>query len=313
MKRLWQFVGCLVLVLGPVAAQEVAVEVLQETDTHRLVRHAGGETQVPLNPQRVITIHSDHFDNAVALGVIPVGVGVLPDQTLEFSHPEYLHETLAEIASVGSWVTPNFEAILALEPDLILANPWHADIYQQLSRIAPTVIAEALGIAGLRETAKVLGRNEQAEAVIKEYERAVEAATVALAEVIERGERVAFLRVTARDIRIHGIPEDRKDGPGYLLHVVLGLVPAPLVPNEWFVAVSLEVLPELRADHIFLLAQSDEVFGGISATPLWGAIPAVQKGQVYPVSYGMWQGSMRVQGMKHFVEYVLRMMTEGAP
>jgi iron complex transport system substrate-binding protein len=308
MKRL---IGLVLLITSLSLAAAQPVEVVEETETYRLVRHAGGETQVPLNPERVVTIHSSHLDNAVALGVVPVGAGVLEGGTLTYSHPEYLHEALSEVTPIGNWSTPSFEAILALAPDLILANAFHEEIYEQLSRIAPTIIAEATGVAGLRETAKVLGRTEQAEAVIADYERTVKEAQEALAEVIQNGERVAFLRVSARDsIRVYGVPEDRVDGTGYLLHTVLGLTPAPLVPNEWLTQISLEVLPELGADHLFVMADDEAVLDEIAVTPLWNTIPAVQQGQVYPVSYGMWQGAGRVQGMKYFVAHVTKSLTD---
>jgi iron complex transport system substrate-binding protein len=118
-------------------ADDTFVEVVEETDSYRLVRHLSGETQVPLDPERVVSLRPHLTDTLLALGVTPAGAAAWNNE-----HPEYLAEALEGVALVGSPDTPNLEAILALEPDLIVTPPYEPDLYPQLSRIAPTALLD---------------------------------------------------------------------------------------------------------------------------------------------------------------------------
>jgi iron complex transport system substrate-binding protein len=106
------------------------------------VAHKFGTTEVPANPQRVVSVGLTEQDTLLQLGVVPVGVTEWyddqPDATwpwarelLGDAHPEVLH-------------TDNgfeYEKIAALEPDLIVGTNagLTAKDYRLLSAIAPTV------------------------------------------------------------------------------------------------------------------------------------------------------------------------------
>src|SRR6478609_527227 len=109
------------------------------------VTHKYGETVVPAEPKRVVSVGVTEQDVLLQLGVVPVGVtewyGEKPDATwpwahdlLDGAHPEVLH-------------TANgleFEKIAALEPDLIVGT--NAGLtkkdYELLSAIAPTITSD---------------------------------------------------------------------------------------------------------------------------------------------------------------------------
>ncbi|AFY58533.1 ABC-type Fe3+-hydroxamate transport system, periplasmic component [Rivularia sp. PCC 7116] len=103
----------------------------------RVVKHAMGKTKVPLNPKKVVVIGG--LDNALALGIKPIAATTLGDN----NYLNYLESKTKEVRKVGVNGSPNLEKILYLKPDLILGLNWDADIYQQLSQIAPTVLADA--------------------------------------------------------------------------------------------------------------------------------------------------------------------------
>ena len=112
----------------------------------RTVEHAAGTTEITGTPERVVVLDTGELDAVLALGVTPVGAvrtGVSDEL------PAYIEDAgvdPAEIANVGTIAEPALEQIAALEPDLVLSNAVrHADIYDQLSAIAPTVYAEAIG------------------------------------------------------------------------------------------------------------------------------------------------------------------------
>lgn len=74
---------------------------------------------VPVAPQRVITLSEPTTDNAIALGVTPVGVSAGRGQT---TVAHYLREVAGDIPVIGTVGAPNLEAIGAARPDLILVD-----------------------------------------------------------------------------------------------------------------------------------------------------------------------------------------------
>ncbi|HWH14999.1 MAG TPA: ABC transporter substrate-binding protein, partial [Miltoncostaeaceae bacterium] len=90
------------------------------------------------------------------------------------------------IEFVGAYGEPNLEAIAALEPDLIIGDEYSVgDDYDQLSRIAPTVVVQVFGrplTEALRDFAEVVGREERAAELEAEYRARVERLRAALGE-----------------------------------------------------------------------------------------------------------------------------------
>jgi iron complex transport system substrate-binding protein len=110
----------------------------------RTISHAMGSTKVPAAPRRVVVLDTGELDSAVALGVKPVGA---VEAIAGAGFPEYLASQVEGVAKVGTIEQPNLEAIAALRPDLILSSKVrHEAIYDQLSRIAPTIFSEEVGV-----------------------------------------------------------------------------------------------------------------------------------------------------------------------
>ena len=150
----------------------------------RTVEHAAGTTEITGTPERVVVLDTGELDAVLALGVTPVGAvrtGVSDEL------PAYIEDAGVDptrIANVGTIAEPALEEIAALEPDLILSNAVrHADVYDQLSAIAPTVLAEAIGETwedNLRLAGEALGLTDQAEQLLADYEeRAAEVGAAA--------------------------------------------------------------------------------------------------------------------------------------
>ncbi|AWB87581.1 siderophore ABC transporter substrate-binding protein [Mycetocola zhujimingii] len=97
------------------------------------VEHVQGTTEVPLNPETVITFDMASLDTLDALGVKVDG---LPQQNV----PEYLSEYAGEeYLNAGTLFEPDYEAVNAAEPDLIIVANRSAAAYEELSKIAPTI------------------------------------------------------------------------------------------------------------------------------------------------------------------------------
>ena len=110
----------------------------QLTKDCRVVQHMMGEACIPESLHHVITLRPDHFANSFALGIEPIA-SVFAEG---FPFPEDIKNEVGNIESVGGYSTPNLEKILQLKPDLIISNSRLEGIYEDLSRIAPTVVID---------------------------------------------------------------------------------------------------------------------------------------------------------------------------
>lgn len=105
-----------------------------------MITHKFGETTVPANPQRVVTVGWNDQDDVLALGVVPVGTRSFFDNYDDF--PWVKEATGGKGVPVIPGDEINFEAIAKAKPDVIFAIYETIDkkTYDQLSQIAPTVV-----------------------------------------------------------------------------------------------------------------------------------------------------------------------------
>ena len=116
----------------------IAKDIDQHLTNCRAVQHAMGETCIPQNPQRVITLRPDHLANSLALGIEPIASAFVEG----FPFPQDIQNKVGNVASVGDISRPNLEKMLGLKPDLIIASSRLEGIYNDLSHIAPTVVID---------------------------------------------------------------------------------------------------------------------------------------------------------------------------
>src|SRR3954451_2733811 len=97
------------------------------------VTHAQGETTVPVDPETVVVFDVGVLSTLDSLGVDVAGVpdAVFPEALAQYGGDEY--------PKVGSLFEPDYEAVNALEPDLIIVAGRSAAVYPELAEIAPTV------------------------------------------------------------------------------------------------------------------------------------------------------------------------------
>lgn len=137
------------------------------------IDHKFGQTTVPADPQRVVTVGWTDQDFVLPLGVVPVS-------TRDFSE-NYNSLPWVQAATDGKGVSTwgsdeiDFEAIAAQKPDLILAIYETIDrqTYDRLSQIAPTVVQsseyadeETPWDVQLLTTGKALGKERQAQDLV---------------------------------------------------------------------------------------------------------------------------------------------------
>lgn len=177
-----------VLVLTALALASAAQAQTPTAQTSKVqtltLKHDEGTATVRKDPQRVVVMDEEALGwmYALGLGERIVGLGSTYLTPAQISggklRPEvlgsgfYARGKLNNPAYIGSWTAPNLETLLTLRPDLIVRLTWDGNQnYDKLSRIAPTVGYQEGGSGfwqkGLRDLARVFGRQVQAERVIK--------------------------------------------------------------------------------------------------------------------------------------------------
>lgn len=174
----------------------------------RTVSTANGDVDVPASPKRVVVLDSGELDSAITLGVRPVGA---THSASEDAFPSYLPASeTKDITPVGEIANANLESVAALKPDLILTSKVRdGERYDELSKIAPTVMTEATGSAwkeNFQVHAEALGKQAEAKKVLATYDTQVAKVTEALGGKEKAAATdVNFVRfVEGAEIRIYG-------------------------------------------------------------------------------------------------------------
>ncbi|RDY29611.1 siderophore ABC transporter substrate-binding protein [Romboutsia weinsteinii] len=112
-----------------------APETAVDADATVKIAHSLGETEVELNPKKVVVFDYAALDTMDVLGVSDSLVG-LPKSSIPKSLEKFKDEKYADL---GGLKEPDLEGIKSADPDLIIINGRQADFYDQLSEIAPTI------------------------------------------------------------------------------------------------------------------------------------------------------------------------------
>jgi len=163
----------------------------------RTVESAYGPVEISGQPGRVVTLYEGALDAALAVDANTVGAVITRGGS---DVAGYIRAQAGDIAIVGAPAETNIEAVIAAQPDLILAAP-RIDKQQVelLSRIAPVIASNVPMLqpdSWEQETrlfAKALGREDQAERVIIQVkDRIAEVAELVSAKIPD-GQRDATL------------------------------------------------------------------------------------------------------------------------
>lgn len=265
---------------------------LRET---RIIRHALGDVEIPVNPQQIITLDGSGLENALALGIRPVGTTF---NTAIDQPPAHLNGKLSGVEHVGTIRQPSLDKILTLNPDLILSMTGLSDdIYSQLTQIAPTVLA-SFGGGGDRWKgsftvhANALDKSDLAEQWMQRYQERLSTFRQ------QMGDRFDTLEVSV--VRLY------PDGPSlYLPNSFAGKIlqeaglsrPLSQRSSEVQQRISRELLGQADGDVLFVWETNDDphsqakdsIVTQLKSDPLWSQLKAVQNDKVYEVP-GYWLG-----------------------
>ncbi len=280
----------------------------------RTVKHAMGETEVPVSPRRVVVLDIGALGNALALGVKPAGSDLGGGQFVS-----YLGDRVEGIQEVvGDTGEPNLETILRLKPDLIIGTQAvNEPIDDKLARIAPTVLGEAHPSQEWKVyvtfVGEALGKPQEARQLLADYDAQV-------AEFRRRmGDRLGETTVSIVRSRPEAVEIYLKKTFAGSVVEEAGLRRPPAqdrAPEDFaenFQEVSLELIPRLDADVIFWMQSDKEQGAGIRKAmehPLWSRLDAVKQDRVYEVSLDVWVAGWNIIGADRLLDDLFKYLVE---
>lgn len=267
---------------APAATQNGASSAAQRT-----VTHAQGETAVPAQPERVVTYDIGALDTLDALGVPVLGVAgrIFPAYLQQYGESPYLN--------LGTLFEPNYEALNAARPDLIITGERSSAKYPQLSKLAPTVDMPGDDAQPLQVTlanARLLGDIFGKQAQVEELSAKLQQDAAALREKTANGGKGLIVLVTGGKMSAYG-PGSRFG----VLHTDFGVPAAApdLTVSLHGEAVGSEFILKTNPDWLFVIDR-DAAIGETGAAqqvldnPLVRQTRAWQKGNVLYLDPSVW-------------------------
>lgn len=262
------------------------------------IAHKFGNTTLSEEPQRVVSIGFTEQDPLLAIGVTPIAVRYWYGDEENAIFPWALDEADGAQPQVLNmpYGNLNYEAILALAPDLISAvdSGITQEEYDNLSQIAPTIAQYDTYVDfGMpwQETTRLIGkaldRSEQAEAAIAD----VEASLAAMRANYPQFEG-ATVSVSYKTAETYGYYTGQ-DGRGRFFTDLGFVVPDEqneLAGDSFYYYLSEERVDLLDQDLLVFLALQFYEGGSevarevINSDPLLSQLDAVQDGRVFFVS-----------------------------
>jgi iron complex transport system substrate-binding protein len=259
----------------------------------RVVQHVRGESCIPLNPRRIVTLDFNSFAAVLALDIKPIATWITTEIEDDFRYFQGKADGVKILRSSSGQI--NLEKLVLLHPDLIIviSHPGFAGIYKYVSQIAPTVILPWVETKGnwkqhIQDTAKIFNKTETGIQLINYYNQRV----YQLKQTIGNNHpnnHISFAYVAAERLVI----TRQKSFAGGILHDIGVLNPIFAESGDNDLTLSEELLPKIDSDILFIapLRKDDKsVIKRLQEKPIWSKLKAVQQNQVYLVDFSVWRG-----------------------
>ena len=291
-------------------------------ETRTVTDIEGTNVEVPVEPRRVVALSEPTLDGLLALGITPVGAVAGRGQN---DVAGYLRDQAGDVPLLGNVAQPNFEAVGAADPDLILVDGTSINnnppVIEALRAIAPVVYT---GYAGgdwrinFRNTADAMNMSDRGEEIIADYDAHV-------AEVSSRLD--AFRDSTFSIVRWQSNSASLilKELPAGIALNDLGLKRPPNQDHRGrghSEPVFLENLRDIDADYIFFgtlggssvnnpgaggktnLDGARDALEQAEAVPGFTDLKAYQAGTIIPVAGDLWTSTGGPLLMNHILDDV---------
>lgn len=250
--------------------------------TTRTISTVKGDVVIPADAKRVVVLYM--LGDVVALGVNPIGISEVYDGAA-FS------EQLEGVESLGHWNETNPEAVMALDPDLIIVNS--EDNYSKLKDIAPTVLIpadEVTTVERIQKLGEVFGKEKEAKGLLDNFNSKVETSKEQLKAAGVLDKTVTIVEGDKKEMLVI---ESKEYGRGsQIIYDYLGMKAPAIIQGKLDTAkaaesemISMEVLPQYVGD--ILLRSSWEGMDDLSANPVWSGMPAVKNGNLIEADFGL--------------------------
>ncbi len=281
--------------LTALAAAALSRPALAQAAT-RSIAHGRGTTAVPADPQRVVVFDIAALDMIEAVGfekVVGVAGRAFPPHLAKYASDAY--------PKLGSLFEPNYEAVNAARPDLIITGGRSTAKYDDLAKLAPTINMHAGNedylarvITNTRLVGDVFNRRAKAEEVVAELNGAI----AQLHQVASRRGKGLIVLTTGNRISAYGV------GSRFgVVHGAFGVPPAAdgLGTANHGQAINAEFIQQTNPDWLFVVDRDAAIGRGGAArrmldNPLVRQTTAWQKDQVVyldPVNWYVANGGVQ--------------------
>lgn len=232
----------------------------KEESSEVVVEHELGETTVEKNPEKVVAFDFGSLDTLDKLGI---DVAAIPQENV----PSYLEKYAGdEYENVGGLKEPDFEKLSEVDPDLIIISGRQADLYDQLSELAPTIylgVDTAGYMNSFEKNVGVIGEIFEKEDEAKAELDAIQEQIDATAKKAEEADKSGLI-ILANDDKISAYGPSSRFG---LIHDVLGVKPIDedIEASTHGMNVSFEYVTEKDPDMLYVVDRGAVVGGESSA------------------------------------------------
>ena len=273
---------CLFLLAGCASPEAGGQGAAGNAARNEIVNPGGEKVSIPLQPKRIADL-SGSTEELLLLGMEPVATGNIDyGNRAEFS-PTIKERLAKETVNLGWYAEPiSLEAVMAVEPDLILLGPlFNENLYEQLSKMAPTIKIPhpyyewRKRLDFLADTFEQQPKKEQ---WLSEYAKKTAEWKQKLGPIL-KDETFVVVETYPQNLVIYS-----STGAAELIYSDLGLKRAEGIPapEHWGgIEISLEALSALHPQHLLLMENSENK---LSDSKVWKSLEAVQKGNVYKIS-----------------------------
>lgn len=263
--RPWLLVACIFLFLTPLVASSATLKLKDEV---------GREVSLPFPPKRIVSLAPNITEILFSLGLDEEVVGL----SIHCNYPEKVKNR----ARIGSYISIDFERVISLGPDLIIAtaagNP--KEVVERLEKLGfPTFVIFPKRFddvpQSIRHIGQVVGRQREALSIVGSMQKRKE-------KVIERTKDLlrpkVFLQIGESPIVTVG-----KGSFGDDLIRLAGGENIAAKDREMYPRLGMEEILK-RAPEVILISSMDPKgdYGRILREwERWKAIPAVKQGRIH--------------------------------
>ena len=279
MKKTIGMLCMLLVTLGFVSGCQGRQEA-SSSDKTITVRDAKGEVEIPAEPKRIVDL-SGNSDILSLLGY-PVA-GTANSDAYDYPQlPTYLQEPLqgAKILGYSMQDTMDIEGILELHPDLIIISGVQEKMYEQLKKIAPTLMVELAQTDWRQDVntfARMMQQEDRAASWLKSYDEKAKKAGAAVRKA--NGEDTTYLALLASGGQLFVFDAA---GIGSVLYEDMGLKKPANMPRQDSISlpvISYEGLADLDADHLIVVG-TDADMKALKKNSIYKSMQAVKNNRV---------------------------------